>query len=63
MKHSPYNDTHPSERKLIMKESLKNAAYYAAGTMLVTAGITLTAYMTLQLAQKILGPIKVKEEK
>lgn len=46
-----------------MKESLKNAAYYAAGTMLVTAGITLTSYVTLQFAQKILGPIKVKEEK
>lgn len=46
-----------------MKDQLKDAAFYAAGTMLVTVGITLTAYMTLQLAQKILGPIKVKEEK
>lgn len=46
-----------------MKESLKNAAYYAAGTMLITASITLTSYVTLQFAQKILGPIKVKEEK
>lgn len=46
-----------------MKEQLKNAAYYAAGMMLTTAGITFTAYVSLQFAQKILGPIKVKEEK
>ena len=45
-----------------MKEQLKDAVFYAAGTMLVTAGITLSAYVSLQFAQKILGPIKVKQE-
>lgn len=62
MNHKDYNETHPSLKGHLMK----NTILESVGTVLVTAGLTatvvLTAHGVSKLSTKIFGPITVKTQ-
>lgn len=45
-----------------MNEAVKVAAIEAARLMALTFGVTMTAYVSVRLAQKVYGPIEVKHK-